>query len=250
MKGMFAALLLLLMTPALSAEVDEIFQAGETLDYNLHWTRISGGSARMTIAPLNGERYRITSVGKSGTFFSRFFKVRDEIEAIVSRDTFSTLQYHKILDERGKKKDELTVIDRQKNVATRKGKIIEVPPRVFDPLSLIYYLRMLDLKPGTSHEFTIVADGKIYVVHANVTGRETITTPAGKFDCVIVEPKMASTAGVYRDDQHRLLIWYTDDDRRIPARIRSDVNIGSITATLRAITPGVTSTEPVTQRGQ
>lgn len=250
MKGTFAAMLLLLVSTAATAGVDEIFREGETLDYNLQWTRISGGSARMTIAPLNGERYRITSVGKSGAFFSRFFKVRDEIEAIVTRDTFSTLQYHKVLDERGRKKDELTVIDRQKNVATRKGKIIEVPERVYDPLSLIYHLRELDLKPGTSHEFTIIADGKIYVVHANVTGRDTITTPAGKFDCVIVEPKMASTAGVFRDDQNRMLIWYTNDDRRIPIRIRSDVNIGSITATLRAITPGVTSTEPVTQRGQ
>lgn len=250
MRGMFAAMLLLLVSTAAMAGVDDIFREGETLDYNLQWTRISGGSARMTIAPLNGERYRITSVGKSGAFFSRFFRVRDEIEAIVTRDTFSTLQYHKVLDERGKKKDELTVIDRQKNLATRKGKIIEVPERVYDPLSLIYHLRTLDLNPGTSHEFTIIADGKIYVVHANVTGRETITTPAGKFECVIVEPKMASTAGVFRDDQNRMLIWFTDDDRRIPVRIRSDVKIGSITATLRAMSAGVTSTEPVTQKGQ
>ncbi|MGZ8867241.1 MAG: DUF3108 domain-containing protein [Thermoanaerobaculia bacterium] len=250
MKARFAAVLLLLVASVAAADVHDTFRAGETLDYNLQWTRISGGSARMTIAPLNGERYRITSVGKSGAFFSRFFKVRDEIESIVTRDTFATLQYHKILDERGKKKDELTVIDHQKRLATRKGKVLEVPERVFDPLSLIYYLRMLELNPGTSHEFTIVADGRIYIVQANVTGRETITTLAGKFECVIVEPKMASTAGVFRDDQNRLLIWYSDDNRRLPVRIRSDVNIGSITATLRGITPGVTSIEPVTQRGQ
>lgn len=250
MKPGIAALVLLLVASVTGADVQDTFRGGETLDYNLQWTRISGGSARMTIAPLNGERYRITSVGKSGAFFSRFFKVRDEIESVVTQHTFATLQYHKILDERGKKKDELTVIDHEKHLATRKGKVLEVPERVFDPLSLIYYLRMLDLNPGTSHEFTIVADGRIYVVHANVTGRETITTPAGKFDCVIVEPKMASTAGVFRDDQNRLLIWYSDDERRLPVRIRSDVNIGSITATLRGITPGVTSTEAVTQRGQ
>lgn len=250
MRTLLLALLLVLCADGSAAGVDDIFEAGETLDFNLHWTRISGGSARMTIAPLGGERYRITSIGRSSAFFSRFFKVRDEIESIVTRDTFSTLQYHKILDERGRKKDELTVVDREKRLATRKEKEIEVPSRVFDPLSLIYYIRLLDLVPGTSHEFAVIADGKVYVVHANVTGRETLTTPAGKFPCVIVEPRMATRAGVFRDDQNRLQIWYSDDERRLPVRIRSDVNVGSITATLRGKTKGVDGTEPVTERGQ
>ena len=45
MRGMFAAMLLLLVSTAATAGVDEIFREGETLDYNLQWTRISGGSA-------------------------------------------------------------------------------------------------------------------------------------------------------------------------------------------------------------
>ena len=251
MKSVVAvATSLLMIVVAADSPVRQIFDAGETLDYNLQWVRVSGGAARMTIAPIEGNRHRITSVGKSGTFFSRFFKVRDEIESIVDRDTFSTLQYHKILDERGKRKDELTVVDEGRAIATRKGKTIVVPKAVFDPLSLIYYLRLLDLTPGLSHEFTVLADGKIYTVHASVLQRETITTPAGTFQTILVEPMMESQQGVFRDEQKRLLIWYSDDDRHIPVRIRSDLNIGSITATLRKITPGVASTEPVTSRGQ
>lgn len=241
---------LLMSVVAANSNVGQIFDAGETLDFNLHWVRVSGGAARMTIAPIEDNRYRLTSVGKSGTFFSRFFKVRDEIESIVESETFSTLQYHKILDEKGKRKDELTVVDEGRGIATRKGKMIKVPKPVFDPLSLIYYLRLLDLTPGLSHEFTVLADGKIYTVHASVLQRETITTPAGTFQTVLVEPIMESQQGVFRDEQKRLLVWYSDDDRHIPVRIRSDLNIGSITATLRKITPGVTSTEPQTTRGQ
>jgi hypothetical protein len=233
---------------AAALAVIAIFNQGETLDYNLHWTTIAGGSARMTIAPLNGERYRLTSVGKSGRFFSRFFRVRDEIDSVVDRTSFSTLQYHKILDERGKKKDELTVID--EGVATRKGKTLKVPNPIYDPLSLIYHLRSLELVPGKSHEFTVIADGKLYTLHANVLERETITTPAGKFNTVVVEPRMESAAGIFRDDQNRLLIWYSDDERHVPVRIRSEVNFGSITATLRSIKPGVASTEPTTLRSQ
>jgi hypothetical protein len=240
----------LFLAAPMPADVAAIFEAGETLDYNLQWVRITGGSARMTISPIEGERYRLTSIGKSGAFFSRFFRVRDEIESIVARGDFSTLQYHKILDERGKRKDELTVVDEARGIATRKGKTISVPRPIFDPLSLIYYLRRLDLTPGKSHQFTVLADGKLYEVDARVLQKETITTPAGTFQTVLVEPRMESPAGVFRDEQNRLLVWYSDDDRRLPVRIRSDVNIGSITATLRKITPGVTETEPVTTRGQ
>lgn len=248
---MRATLLLLVLwgPPLFAGSVEEIFTAGETLDYNLHWMAISGGAARMTISPLDEERYRITSVGKSGTFFSRFFKVRDAIESIVDRDDFSTRQYRKILDERGRKKDELTVVDGDGN-ATRKGQSVRVPRPIFDPLSLVYHLRTFDLTPGKSHQFSVLSDGKLYDLTAFVLRRETISTPAGRFKTVVVEPKMESTAGLYRDEQNRLLIWYSDDERHIPVRIRSDLRIGSITVTLRAIRSGVSSTEPVTLRGQ
>jgi len=250
-KSVVAIVASLLLSFTASAQAPrEIFDAGETLDYNLHWVRVSGGAARMTIAPIENNRFRITSVGKSGTFFSRFFKVRDEIESIVDRETFSTLQYHKNLDEKGKRKYELTVVDETRGIATRKGKTIKIPRPVFDPISLMYYLRTLDLSPGREHEFTVLQDGKIYTVHASIVQRETVTTPAGTFQTVLVEPKMASQEGVSGDEQKRLLIWYTDDARHVPVRIRSDLNFGSITATLSAMRAGVTSTEPVTTRGQ
>lgn len=243
MKQALAVVLVILVAAAAHAQAPE-FLSGETLDFTLAWSRISGGTARMTIAPLDPTRLRITSVGKSSTFFSRIFKVRDEIETIVDRSTFSTLQYHKILDEKGKRKDELTLIDEKNGVALRKGKSVEVPIPVFDPLSLIYHLRTLDLAPGNTHEFTVVADGKVYTLRATVLSREVITTPAGTFKAVVVEPKMESQAGVFKDEQNRLLVWYSDDERRLPLRIRSEVRVGSITATLRSVTAGVTSTEP------
>lgn len=235
---------MLLVASIASGQVKQIFDAGETLDFNLSWTRVSGGSARMTISPIPNDRYRLTSIARSGAFFSRIFKVRDEIESIVDRNDFSTLQYHKVLEERGRKKDELTVIDESRRVATRKGKSMPVSKPIYDPLSLIYYIRTLDLSPGQTHEFPVITDGKLYTVQVVVLRRESLVTPAGSFQTVVIEPKMESTAGIYRDEQNRLLIWYSDDDRKLPVRIRSDLKIGSITATLRAVSAGVRGTEP------
>ena len=227
----------------LFAAVFATFLSGETLDYDLRWLKITGGTARMTIAAQADDRLRITSVAKSSASFSRFFKVRDEIETIVARDDFTTLSYIKKLDEDGDKHEEVTGIE--KGIATRrkkgKTKKIDVPRPVYDPISLIYHLRSVDLSPGRSHEFTVIADGKVYGVKADVLRREVVITPAGTFKTVVVEPKMEA-GGVLREE--RLWIWYSDDERRLPVRIRSEVKFGAVTATLRRVTAGVRSIDP------
>ena len=228
------------------APLDQAFVAGETLDYNLHWLKMAGGSARMTIAPAADDpsKYRISSIGKSNTTFSRIFHVRDHIETVVLRQNFSTVYYRKQLNEKGRRKDELTVI--ADGVATRsakKTKQIKVPTPVMDPISVIYYLRTADLSVGKTHELTLISDGKVYNVHARVVRKERIHTPAGTFNTVVVEPVMESL-GEPRNE--RLSVWYSDDERHLPVRIRTEVAFGSITATLRSFAPGVTSIEPPT----
>lgn len=228
--------------------VHQIFAAGETLDYNLSWLKITGGTARMTISAPTDATYRITSIAKSGAAFSRIVKVRDEIETTVSRANFSTLRFIKRLDEKGDKHEEITTVE--DGLATRrrrKVKSVKVPTPVYDPISVIYYLRTLDLSPGTKHELELVADAKLYSVHVHVRRRERLQTPAGTFETVMVEPTMES-GGVNREE--RLFVWYTDDDRRIPVRIRTEVKVGAITATLTGITSGVDGIEPLTVRGQ
>lgn len=218
--------------------IEQAFATGETLDYNLTWLRMAGGTARMTIAPVAGDarRLRIHSVGKSGSGFSRIFRVRDEIESVVARDSFTTLEYIKRQDEAGDKKVEVTKVEGGVATRTRKKvKKVPVPTPVYDPLSIIYFLRTVDLSPGKKHEFSVVADARVYNVHVHVLRRESITTDLGTFKTVVVEPKM-EIGGIEREE--RLLIWYSDDDRRLPVRIRTDVKFGTITATLRGVQSG------------
>ena len=228
-----------------SGPMDQTYSQGETLDYTLAWMKVTGGVARMTISPSGDSLYRITSVARSTGGISRLFKVRDEIETTVDRTDFSTISYVKRLDERGDKMVETTTIEN--GVATRKRKKIKkvpVPRPVFDPISVIYYFRTLELAPGKSYELNLISDGKLYTVHARVLRRENVTTPAGTFSTLLVEPEMVS-AGVQREE--RLFIWYSDDERHLPVRIRTEVKFGSVTATLKSVSPGVTSTDPSTR---
>ncbi len=240
------AVMLLLAAADGPPPVDEIFAGGETLDYSLTWLRMSGGSARMTVAPVAGDpsKLRLTSIAQTNPSFSRFYNVRDEIESIVDRESFSTLHYRKLLHEGKRNKDETTVIDPEKHEAVRRGdEYATVPTPVFDPLSLIFQLRRLELVPGKVLRFPVFADGKLYTLEASVTGTDTLSTEAGTFRTIVVQPKMEA-GGIFRDDKGKLTIWYTDDARHIPVRITTDVKIGSITATLRRVTLGVSKVEP------
>lgn len=227
-----------------SEAVDQAYMSGETLDYNLGWMRITGGVARMTIGPMEGDppRYRITSLAKSTPGFSRIFKVRDEIETHVRRSDFATLRYVKRLDEKGDRIEEVTVVE--DGVATRtrkKVKKVKVPEPVFDPISVIYHFRRFDLAPGRTYDLTLIADGKVYEVHARVVRREKVETPAGTFQALLVEPSMKSGG---REREEKLYIWYSDDERRLPVRIRSHIAVGSITANLTRVTGAVLPAEP------
>jgi hypothetical protein len=247
MKWLWVAILAFAL-PA-SAAVNDIFAAGETLDFELTWVAVTGGGMRMTIGPSPNDplHFRITSVAKSSSSFAFLFKLRDQIESIVNRDDFSTIRYEKHLNEKGRSKDDSTIIDEKRKIAMRRRpnhdtEEVMVPKPVFDPLSLVYHIRQLPLEPGTVQRFAVFADGKLYTLDAKITRRESISTPAGNFKTIAVEPKMLA-GGLFRDEGD-LTIWYTDDARHIPVQIKSDLKIGSITAALRRIRPGVTSIEP------
>ncbi|HEX7191787.1 MAG TPA: DUF3108 domain-containing protein [Thermoanaerobaculia bacterium] len=244
-RALFVLIAAALLSLGAGNPLTQVYIEGETLDYDLVWLRIAGGGARMTIAPVDDTRYRLTSIGKSSKSFARFYSVRDEIESFVSRDTFSTLHYRKMLKEGGKSKDETTVVDPASHIATRRGdEFIPVPPIIFDPLSLIYYMRGLPLKVGEVFRFTIIADGKLRDVEAHVVRGEPVETEAGTFNCLVVEPHMEA-AGIFREDaKSQMTIWYSDDFRHLPVRIRSEAKIGAITATLRGVSSGYWSAEP------
>jgi hypothetical protein len=228
--------------PATPSPIVQTYARGETLDYTLQWMKVAGGTARMTISPSGDSQYRITSVARSGGGLARLFKIRDEIETTVDRSDFSTIKYVKRLDERGDKMLETTTIENGVATRTRKKvKKIPVPRPIFDPFSVIYYFRTLELAPGKSYELNLISDGKLYTVHARVVRRETLQTPAGTFNTLLVEPEMVS-GGVQREE--RLFIWYSDDERHLPVRIRTEVKFGSVTATLKSVAAGVTSTDP------
>ena len=69
------------------------------------------------------------------------------------------------------------------------------------------------------------------VVHQK---REKIRVPAGKFECIKVEPFIIGDA-IFKTKGGKMLIWMTNDERKMPVLVRSKVMIGSFDAELKKI---------------
>ena len=176
--------------------------------------KVTGGTARMTIAPIGDDALPHHLRRQSSGGFSRFFKVRDEIETIVARADFSTLRYIKRLDERGDKMDEVTDHRRRRRHAQAQEDQ-EGPGPASRLRSDLRHLSLPHARARAREDrtsSTLISDGKLYTVHARVVRREKVHDAGGHVQTrLLVEPQMVS-GGVQREE--RLFIWYSDDERR------------------------------------
>ena len=69
-----------------------------------------------------------------------------------------------------------------------------------------------------------------YALDLIVHGRETVTVPAGTFDCLKVEP-IIQGEGLFQFEGD-IMIWLTDDERRMPVLMKTNIKIGAVDAAL------------------
>jgi hypothetical protein len=212
---------------------------GEELSFEVRWMGLLAGSARMAVSgqiTRNGhDVYHIRSVAESSPFFSLFYYVRDRGETFV--DVRQLIPWYFSLDQReGSRAVQQTVtFDHWRGVAihTRNHQApqeVKVPVGVQDSLSSFYRLRTLPLRVGETIPLHTFANGKTYDVEVQVLRREKVEAYWGPVDALVVRPLMRFQEILRQKGE--VLIWVTDDDRRLPLRMRTAIKVGSIEATL------------------
>jgi hypothetical protein len=214
------------------------FDAGEWFQFSIQYGIIRAGDALMQIEgveEIDGRQcYHLVSKAESNSFFSVFFKVRDRVDSFLDKESFVTRRFSKNILE-GKYRTTFSVeFDHFKRIAAYSdGTEMEFLACAQDILSAFYYVRTLDLVVGQSIQVPCHSDKKNYPLEIAIHRKETVTTPVGKFDCIVVEPRLKSS-GVFQQ-KGRLTIWLTDDEYKIPVLMKSKVAVGSISAILTAM---------------
>ena len=210
-------------------------RAGESLRFSVQYGFIHAGSAWLEIPEVRQyqghEVYLLVARAESNAFFSRLYKVRERIESYWDRHGLYSRRYVEDRREGKFRQQNDIVFDTVRNEAVYSdGRSFPVPARVQDALSAFYYFRTQALPLGGSIVFHYHASRKSQPLQVRVLGRERIETPAGSFSCVAVEPVLKA-GGIFKSSG-RLVIWVTDDERRMPVLMKSKVAIGSISVVL------------------
>lgn len=223
---------------------NKTFGVGEKFIFNIKYEFMTAGSAALEVeeGPLinNMPTYRIVSTAESKGFIDSFYRVRDRNESIIEKDTLGSLEFHQKLAEGRFKIERKTNIDYSSGTWTYqrdyKGKRSfrngTVDKRVSDILSSFYIARMLPLELGQTYYIEVFSEDIIYPLKVVVGPKIVkIKVPAGKFDCLRVQPFMIGE-GIFKSKDGNLLIYMTNDADRMPVLMQSKVFIGSVDAEL------------------
>jgi hypothetical protein len=226
------------------AEVSDLsssrfFQVGEQLTYEISWLNITAGTAVMAIsgAGTDGDRplAKLITSTQSSPMITKFFPVDNRVESIV--DPATLLPEHLTFKRReGKKKEDIEYTFHQKEgtVTVVKGattETLEMPPGTQDVISCLYYARSeLSLQPGSFLTMNVYHDKKNRKVDVHVEEIEIVSGPWGEVETARVLVVMPFQ-GLFLN-QGNIRVWFTNDDRRIPLRMKAKVIIGSIVADL------------------
>ena len=118
----------------------------------------------------------------------------------------------------------------------KKDTVVSVDEQVQDMVSAYYFLRSnynKDLiKVGDVVSLNMFFDEENYKFKLKFLGKETINTTFGKIKTLKFRPYVM--AGRVFKEEESLTLWVSDDDNKIPLRIKADLAVGSLRADLEA----------------
>jgi len=214
------------------------FAEGERLVFDVGYSFIVAGEAVMSIPRIdtvNGRpAYQVLFTVNSTPTFSWIFKVEDRYETILDRQGLFPWRFSQRVREGKYSRDFEAEFDQRNNIAYAEKKQYPIPPYVHDIVSAFYFARTLDystFRPGQKHYLANFYKDTTYPLAIKFLGYQRLDVDAGKFDCVVVEP-LIQEGGLFKSEG-RVVIWLTNDERRIPIKVSTKVAIGSIDAELR-----------------
>jgi hypothetical protein len=166
--------------------------------------------------------------------FSFFFKVEDRYETYMDAEGMFPHRFTQRIREGKYSRDFNAEFDQLNHVAIVEDKRYSIPPYVQDVVSAFYYFRILEFRGRRVGEKLMLENfykDTTYPLPVKFLGYQRISVDAGTFDCVLVEP-LIKEGGLFKSEG-RVIIWLTNDDKKIPVKVSTEVVIGSIDAELR-----------------
>ncbi len=244
-----ASLIIFLLPMALQAQLRKIdyipFKRGEKLKYIAYYDSYVTGhvNAGEGIFEIKKENKQIANRNTMHVVvnwytlgaFNLFFKVRDRYETYIDEEAIYPWLFIRRVQEGGYKLSHDVTFNHYNNTTYYKDNksgytnTQSVPPNLQDIISVLYYARTWDIsdaKVGDHIPLQFCLDDTVFTTNLYYTGKQTISTSAGKFKCIVIKPQVLM--GNVFDTEFPMTLWITDDKNHIPVMGQSEVLIGTV----------------------
>ncbi len=205
------------------------FKVGEKLTYTVKLFLFSVGEQILEVketTQINGQlTYHLYSTVKTSGWADLLFSYNHRSESFVDVDTLYPYQVRSSAQEGDSPPNDISVqIDQKEGVAfienrtTEKKWERELSTTTLDITSLIYWLRNQELKVGQIFSFLLLEDGSLRPINIEVIKKEKV----GKYLAFL-----CSEVG-----SDKIKIWFSADKDRLPFRIETGINIGTLISRL------------------
>jgi len=218
----------------------QAFKRGEVLEYKASYGIIDAARATLTIKKdpvMIGKRstYHVVGTGKSLGAFSWLFNVEDRYETFIDDRAMVPWVFLRRVHEGGFKMKRNIYFNQYKKTAKVKNlkdnskKSYATIVNSQDLLSALYFARTVDLQNAIiGQEFMIPTffDHENYPMKIKFLGKDVVKTDLGTFNCLRFVPLLQE--GRVFKARESMTIWLSDDDNKVPIRLKTELLIGSI----------------------
>jgi len=228
------------------------FQSGEELKYDIHYKYglivMKNGSAtyRLSATTYNQKQaFKSLLEFRSSSFFDKIFKIRDTLESYASIPTLKPLYHIRSVNEGSYSfKEEMTInqqpayteanIKRKKDGHVAMDTVIRIPNAGYDLLNIFLFARALDysrMKLHDAYNITILMGKSKLNIVVRYEGQSVVEkNETLKYKALLLSIDVADE--VFVESTKAMHIWISDDENRVPLKLRANLKIGAAEAYL------------------
>jgi hypothetical protein len=214
------------------------FLVGEELVFKAHFGVLPAGTARMRVESIDTvrgrEAYHISFAIDGGIIG---FRIRDRYDSWMDVETLSSLRHTQDISEgRYRRKTTYEMFPELGKYRKNEDSLETSVPNPLDDGSFVYAVRAMTVGVGDTLRVDRYFRPDRNPVVLIGDRHEEVIVRAGKFSSIVVRPRIR-TNGIFGENGDAE-IWFTNDARRLPVRIKSRFAKFSLNLALESYSPG------------
>ena len=230
-------IIIVLLSMTLIFPLNEGLNVGEVLRYEAFFSNINAGEGSLKIFGIekirDNETYHVQFKANTKGLTDKVFPIRDVIDLWLDKKSLLPLQVKSSIREGRYHKKEDIYFFQKDNYALKNYKKILINENTHSPFSLFYFFRNLNIKNFDISTIDILQGNVVETLNVNIKEDIKISVPAGDFNCFRVTPNQIG-GGKFKNDA-RMDIYFSDDVKSYPVKIKIKLKFGSLILKLKEI---------------